>query len=132
MADETNKNDTADNTPAQLQGWVPDVEDHCELFKALDKAFDYRGDVTLELRDGRTIEGYVFDRRTGQGLDDSVIRLIPRDSDDRLEVVYADIARLEFSGKDTAAGKSWENWVRRYVEKKMAGEEASIYHDEAH
>jgi len=126
MADETTNSDA----PKDLEGWVPDVDDRGELFRALDKAFDFRGDVTLELRDGKTIDGYIFDRRTGQGLDDSVIRMIPKDSDNRLEIVYADIARLEFTGKDTAAGKSWENWVRRYVEKKTAGEEASIYNDD--
>jgi len=125
MSDESTRKDV----PAKLQGWVPDLADHAELFKALDQAFDYRGDVTLTLKDETVIDGYIFDRRTGQGLDDSFLRLIPKGSDERVEVVYADIARLEFSGKDTAAGKSWETWVRKYVEKKMAGEEASIYED---
>jgi hypothetical protein len=44
-------------------------------------------------------------------------------------IPYDRITRLAFSGKDTAAGKSWENWVRRYVEKRMAGEQASIESD---
>jgi hypothetical protein len=35
---------------------------------------------------------------------------------------YAEIARLEFSGKDRAAGKHWEDWVKAYNEKKAAGE----------
>jgi len=37
-------------------------------------------------------------------------------------VSYAEIARLEFSGKDRAAGKHWEAWVQKYNEKKAAGE----------
>jgi len=109
-----------------LEGWVPDAADHAELFRALEKAFDYRGDVTVTLRDERVIAGYIFDRRTGQGLEDSCVRMIPADADERIEIIYADIARLEFSGKDTAAGKSWENWVKRYIEKKRAGEKACI------
>jgi len=36
---------------------------------------------------------------------------------------------LEFSGRDTAAGKSWENWLRKYAQKKVAGEIASIESD---
>lgn len=96
------------------------------MFRALNQAFDYRGDVTVTLRDGRSIEGYIFDRRTGNGLDDSLIRMIPSDAEDKVEVRYADIARLEFSGKDTAHGKTWANWIKRYVEKKRAGEKAGI------
>ena len=112
--------------PETLHGWVPDVSDRDELFRALDQAFDYRGDVTLTLRDGRTVEGYIFDRRTGVGLDDSVVRIIPRDSETKLGIRYSDITRLEFSGKDTAHGKTWENWVRRYIDKKRSGEKASL------
>jgi hypothetical protein len=35
---------------------------------------------------------------------------------------YADIKALKFSGKDTAAGKSFESWVAKYWAKKAAGE----------
>lgn len=109
-----------------LQGWVPDVNDRDELLRALNQAFDYRGDVTLTLRDGRTVEGYIFDRRAGVGLDDSLVRIMPKDSDVKMGIRYSDITRLEFTGKDTAHGKTWENWVRRYIEKKRAGEKAEI------
>ena len=51
---------------------------------------------------------------------------MPQDADGKVEVLYADIARLEFTGRDTAAGKSWESWIKRYVAKKQAGEAASI------
>ena len=51
-----------------------------------------------------------------------VVRLIPKDTDDQVAIRYADIARLEFTGKDTAAGKSWETWVKKYQQKKAAGE----------
>jgi hypothetical protein len=105
-----------------LEGWVPDLAGDADLCTALDKAFDYRGDVTITLKTGGTYEGYVFDRRTGTSLDDSVVRLIPKDRDDKVAVRYSDVARLAFSGRDTAAGKSWETWVRKYQEKKAAGE----------
>ena len=112
-----------------LQGWVPDVSEPRELVAALDRAFDYRGDVTLTLRDGREIEGYIFDRRSGVGLQDSLVRMMPKDSEAKLNICYADIARVEFTGRDTAAGKSWETWVRKYVQKKVAGEKAEIPSD---
>ena len=106
----------------RLEGWIPALASDEELRGALEKAFDYRGDVTITRKDGSTIEGYLFDRRTGGSLKESVVRLYPKNSDEKVTVSYAEIAALEFSGRDTAAGKSWEAWVRKYWEKKQAGE----------
>jgi len=50
------------------------------------------------------------------------VRLLPRDSDQKVTIAYSDIAALAFTGRDTAAGKSWEAWVRKYKEKRAAGE----------
>jgi hypothetical protein len=93
-----------------------------ELRQALELAFDYRGDVTITLGDGRQVEGYIFDRRTGRTLEDSSVRLFPKDRPEKVTVRYAEIAGLAITGRDTAAGKSWEAWVKKYVEKKAAGE----------
>ncbi len=109
-----------------LQGMVWDAASEEALRVGLEKAFDYRGDITLTRKDGSTIEGYIFDRRTGKTLGDSIVRVIPAKSDreqlERVSVSYADIAGLAFTGRDTAAGKSWEAWVKKYMEKKAAGE----------
>jgi hypothetical protein len=105
-----------------IQGWVPELATEAELRDALEKAFDYRGDVTITRKDGSKVEGYIFDRRNGATLADSVVRLIPQNSTDKISIPYSDIAALAFSGRDTAAGKSWEAWVRKYWEKKAAGE----------
>ncbi len=105
-----------------LEGWIPAMACEGEVRAALEKAFDYRGDVTITLRDGSKVEGYVFDRRDGKSLSESVVRLLPKDRDEKVVVSYAQIARLEFSGRDTAAGKSFETWVKKYWEKKKAGE----------
>jgi hypothetical protein len=68
------------------------------------------------------VEGYVFDRRHGRDLRDSLVRILPKDGSPRTSIAYSDIAALAFSGRDMAAGKSWETWVRKYWEKKAAGE----------
>lgn len=104
-----------------LVGVAPDSR-----MRAFDEAFDYRGDVTLTLADGSRLECFVFDRRPGASMADSFVRVIVAIDGARRSIPYDRIVRLEFSGKDTAAGKSWENWVRRYVEKHLAGERASI------
>lgn len=113
------------------QGSVISSANPDELRAALDAALDYRGDVTITTAAGTLIEGYVFDRRTGTTLENSTIRLIPSSStsssgEEKVTVRYSEIRSLHFSGKDTAAGKTWENWVRRYAEKKLRGEAASI------
>lgn len=93
-----------------------------DLKAGLEKAFDYRGDITITKTDGSKVEGFVFDRRTGATLADSYVRLFPKDRQEKLAISYAEIAGLEFTGRDTAAGKSWEAWVRKYQAKKAAGE----------
>ena len=105
-----------------VQGWVPKLATEEELRIALEKAFDYRGDVTLTLKDNSSIEGYLFDRVTGPSLTNSFVRVLPKDSTQKLKIAYADIAALAFTGRDPAAGKSWEAWVGKYWQKKASGE----------
>ncbi|MGB6979150.1 MAG: hypothetical protein WBD66_08085, partial [Candidatus Acidiferrales bacterium] len=81
----------------KIEGWIPDLATADDLRAALEKAFDYRGDVTITRRDGSTVEGYLFDRRTDATLQTSAVRLIPRDSDQKIAISYADIAALAFS-----------------------------------
>ena len=106
----------------KLEGSVPSLANEDDLCKALEQAFDYRGDVSITRKDGTKLEGYIFDRRSGAGLADSFVRLLPKDGSPRIRISYADIAALAFTGRDMAAGKSWENWVRHYWERKAAGE----------
>lgn len=106
-----------------LEGWIPGLASEAETREALEKAFDYRGDVTLTLRSGETVEGYIYDRRTGKDLADSLVRVMPSKGDRaRRSIAYGDIAAVAFTGRDTAAGKTFEAWVRKYWEKKAAGE----------
>ena len=106
----------------KLEGWIPELAGEEEIRQSLEKAFDYRGDVAITRKDGSKVEGYIFDRRTGKTLSDSLVRLYPRDSNQKIAIAYSEIAAIAFSGRDTAAGKSWEAWVRKYWEKKSAGE----------
>lgn len=104
-----------------IEGWIPELATEQDLRAALEKAFDYRGDVTLTLKDASKLEGYVFDRVSGASLKDCFVRVLPKNSAARVRVSYSEIAALAFTGRDTAAGKSWEAWVSKYWEKKAAG-----------
>ncbi len=106
----------------RLEGWIPSLASEEEIRQALEKAFDYRGDVAITRKDGSKVEGYIFDRRPGKMLNDSLVRLYPKDSNQKVSIAYSEIAALAFSDRDPAAGKSWEAWVKKYWEKKAAGE----------
>ena len=106
----------------QLEGWIPELASEAEVRDALEKAFDYRGDITVTLKDGRKVEGYLFDRRPGPLLVNSFIRIIPAKEKMKVNVAYSDVAAVAFTGRDTAAGKTFEAWVKKYWEKKAAGE----------
>jgi hypothetical protein len=113
-----------------LEGWIPALASETEIREALEKAFDYRGDVTITRKDGASIEGYLYDRRSGKSLGDSLVRVMPVPAKgapataaiERISIPYSDIAGLKFTGRDTAAGKTFEAWVKKYWEKKAAGE----------
>ncbi|WP_158750095.1 hypothetical protein [Acidobacterium sp. S8] len=114
-----------------LEGWIPNLASDAEVREALEKAFDYRGDITVTRKDGSQVTGYLFDRRTGTSLADSAVRIIPSTERTKLTIPYSDIAALAFTGRDTAAGKSFEAWVKKYWEKKAAGEKNIAIQPEA-
>src|SRR5579862_8123912 len=73
-----------------LEGWIPPLASDEEIRNALEKAFDYRGDVTITKKDGSNIEGYIFDRRSnGKTLADCCVRLFPKDKDEKIAVAYS-------------------------------------------
>jgi hypothetical protein len=114
-----------------LEGWVPQVANEEDLRQALEKAFEYRGDITITTRSGERIEAYVFNRQSGVTLAESFVQYFSPKSPRKLKLSYAEIARLEFTGKDRAAGKHWEDWVKAYGERKAAGEQNIALHPDA-
>jgi hypothetical protein len=105
-----------------LEGWIPALATDEDLRQALEKALDYRGDVSITLKSGEQIGAFIFNRMSGSTLADSWVHYYTPKAPEKRKLSYAEIARLEFSGKDRAAGKHWEDWVKAYNEKKAAGE----------
>lgn len=96
-----------------------------DLRQLVERALDYRGDVTLRLRDGQSLEGYVYDRRFDGPT--PCVRLLPSDGGARQTIPLAEITTIDFTGRDMAAGKSWETWVKNYREKKARGEKTDLH-----
>jgi hypothetical protein len=105
-----------------LQGWIPQLATEADIRAVIEKAFDYRGDVTVTRKNGAEVTGYLFDRRIGATLANSVVRLIVANKSERPAIPYSEIAAIAFTGRDTAAGKSYEAWVKKYWEKRAKGE----------
>ena len=105
-----------------LQGWIPQLATEADVRAVIEKAVDYRGDVTITRKNGAEVTGYLFDRRIGPTLADSIVRLMLPASNERPAIPYSEIAAIAFTGRDTAAGKSYEAWVKKYWEKRAQGE----------
>lgn len=109
------------------QGRVVDAADREQLDQALQIALDYRGDVTIARRDGDDVTGYLFDRQANAPGRPPAIRMLCSAGGEKVVIPIEQITRLTFSGRDTAAGRSFDTWMRKYVEKKIAGESANIF-----
>jgi hypothetical protein len=93
-----------------LEGWAPEIHDAATLAEVVDRAFDYRGDVTLVLADGGRVDGYVFNRN--RDVAEPFVELYGRDGGTPVTIPYARIRSIAFTGKDTAAGNSYAAWLR--------------------
>jgi hypothetical protein len=94
---------------ASLQGWDPGVVEGAALAEVIERAFDYRGDVTIVRRDGAAIVGYLYNRDAEAPA--PYVQVFERDGA-ALTVPYADIRAVRFTGRDTAAGNSYAAWLR--------------------
>jgi hopanoid biosynthesis associated radical SAM protein HpnH len=90
------------------------------LSQAIEQAFDYRGDVTIKLKTGDALEGYLFDRQFESG--EAKVRVILKTQGRKVTVKQSEIDQLAFTGRDMADGRSWEAWMRKYAERKASGE----------
>ena len=94
-----------------LEGWVPAIDSPETLAHVIEEAFAYRGDVTVERTDGTQLVGYLCNR--GGSGSNAFAEIIPVDSPSRVRLAYSEIKAVRFTGKDTAAGQSWEAWQKR-------------------
>ena len=106
MTDTKNHTEASNGT---LEGRVFRPKDLNEIAEAVELAFDYRGDVTLELKSGEALVGYLFNRDASDA--DPSIHVFPAHDPVPRRIAYHDIVTIAFTGEDTANGKSWETWV---------------------
>ncbi len=105
------------NQHHSLQGVVFTFQSEQDRVEGIDKAFDYRGDVTLTVR-GESVEGYIFNRDAHAV--PPRVEIFIKGNDVPQVIPYADIEAISFTGKDTADGKSWEAWVNKKESERQA------------
>lgn len=94
------------------EGQKVQPSDEKELREAISRAFDYRGDVTIQLKTGDQLIGYVFDRQ--EDVPQPYVKLFLPNRREPHIVGYQEIAGIVFSGEDTAFGRSWEGWAQKW------------------
>lgn len=92
---------------------------------AIELAFDYRGDVTLELTDGPSVTGYLANRDLTTS--PPFVEIYPSNGEAKFRIDPAKIVAISFTGVDTAAGKSWDAWLKKVAEAEAAGQIAELY-----
>lgn len=68
----------------------------------IDEAFDFRGHVTVTFTDGKTLEGYLFNRELQPFKGEAYIEMIPKDTDQRLRFPAESVKSVALTGKDFA------------------------------
>jgi hypothetical protein len=94
-----------------LEGWAPEPGPEMPLARIVDLAFDYRGNTTVVKRDGTELYGYVFNRDTDAPA--PYLEMFDAEGGGPYRIAYAEVRTIHFTGKDTAAGKSYAAWLAR-------------------
>jgi len=102
----------SDDHRQSLEGCRLQPANEAELQEAIGRAVDYRGDVTIHLRTGERLIGYVFDCQ--ERAPHSIVKMFLANQPEPCVVKCRDIAEVEFSGEDTAFGRSWEDWAKKW------------------
>lgn len=100
-----------------LEGWAPATGEEMTLERVVDLAFDYRGNVTIVKTDGGEVAGYVFNR--SREAVEPFLQYFDEKGNGPFTLRYRDVKSIKFTGKDMAAGKSYEVWLKRKEREKM-------------
>lgn len=86
-----------------------------EIEKQIDAAYDFRGHVTITLKGGQSFVGYIFNREFAnpKASEQHYIDVIPKDSDERRRIPISLLERIDITGKDYAAGNSFEDYLKK-------------------
>jgi hypothetical protein len=85
------------------------------LTQQIETAFHYRGHVTCTLHDGKTVEGYLYNRVLTS--ERPFVELFLAGTGDPHKLWIEEIQSVALTGKDEASGKSYQNWLDKQAAK---------------
>jgi hypothetical protein len=85
----------------KLEGWIPALATDAEIREALEKAFDYRGDITITRRMAAKVRGLSLRSPHGRDAGDRSSASSHERGQGKVNIAYSDIARLPFTGAFT-------------------------------
>ncbi len=107
------------------QGYTIEAQDG-DFLEAMEAAVDYRGDTTIEVKDGKVWDGYLFNYDEGE----KALQVYPKDDPSIVAIPVTDVVKVSFTGKDTASGKSWEAWAKKKGEEREKIKAQEVDEDE--
>lgn len=86
--------------------------DQTALFAQIEDAFHYRGHITVFLQSGDVVEGFLFNRAIGSDAksEPPFVEILRKGTSERVKISVSDCVRIEKTGEDCAAGKSYQEW----------------------
>ncbi len=86
-----------------------------DIEKQIDAAYDFRGHVTIKLKDGKTVEGFIFNRqfKNPKLKRDNFIEVVLKGSGDKAEIDIGTVLSVEITGEDCAEGNSYANYLKK-------------------
>lgn len=110
--------------PNSFEGLTFDITSRAELEHAAHEAFDYRGDVTLTLRNGQVVDGFFSNYDLKRNQAQVFVKETENLRNSSLQIVALDdIIRISFTGADIAFGKSWQDWMTKSEKERIKEEE---------
>ena len=81
------------------------------LHTQLEAAFHYRGNVTVTLKKGDVIQGFLFNRTLDVA--EPFVELFLAGTGNYQKYLLSELADIQLSGEDHAAGKSYQEWLEK-------------------
>lgn len=94
-----------------------------EVEKQIEEAFDFRGHVTISLKNGEKVEGFLFNRVYADAANkqESFIEVFPKGQDQSKRFPIALVASIAMTGEDCAAGNSYADYLKKKRERENKG-----------
>ena len=101
---------------ATLEGWMPEIGPALSLAEVVEKAFDYRGNVTVIRTDGSETQGYLFNRNADGPV--PFVQLFDLNGGGPHTIFYREIRTLlheEVEARTSAAevAAAWREWATK-------------------